>query len=91
MSKRKWIDNRAILNFMAILTTSIPMNRMYYYSLQISIVYEHVVQAEGNLHAVGDVFICQLNVNVPVILLTKPRNRKSKTGLGIIRIFIQLR
>ena len=75
---------------MAILTTSIPMNRMCYYSLQISIVCEHVVQAEGNLHAVGDVFICQLNVNVPVILLTKPRNRKSKTGLGIIRIFIRL-
>ena len=66
------------------------MNRMCYYSFQMLIVYEHVVQAEGNLHAVGDVFCCQLNVNVPVILVTKPRNRKSKTGLGIIRIFILL-
>ena len=61
---------------------------MCYYSFQISIAYEHVVQAEGNLHAVGDVFCCQLNVNVPVNLVTKPRNRKLMTGFGIARIFI---
>ena len=48
MIRRIWIDSRAILQIMTIPSTWITMIRMCYYSLQIVIVYVHVVQAEGN-------------------------------------------